>query len=519
MTIPDELAHQRTLVGALSASLATEGAPVRLFETHISWVLVAGNFAYKLKKALRFDFLDFSTLAARRFFCLEELRLNARLAPDLYLDVVTITGCPERPQLSGEGEAIEYAVRMRAFAQQALWSNRLRDGLLNGAEVDALADRLARFHDDAPSAPAESDWGSPRVLHDTIDETIDRLLVMTEGTPDRSCVDMLIEWEGRQRLELAAAIAARKPAGMVRECHGDLHLANILTLDGKVEAFDCIEFNDRLRWIDVLNDLAFATMDLRAAGRGDLSARLRNGYLEQTGDHAGLPLLRYFEVHRALVRCKIALLQAAQGGEGAMEAAASARAYLSCAVALAQPRPAAIVIMHGFSGCGKSTLCRALVEAIDGVQLRSDVERKRMYRAALPDGALYGAQATDSTYAHLQSLASLAVAAGYSALVDATFLKRAQREPFRQLATALGVPFIILDLHASEATMRARIATRARTGRDASDATGDVLSWQMLNHEPLDAEELLHVARIDTEDPEWTAQACTALQSVLGAGR
>ena len=501
MSGPVAMANQRMLIDALAAAL---GPATQVYETHISWVLVAGAYAYKFKKAVRFDFLDFSTLDARLRYCREELRLNGKLAPDIYLDVAAVAGSVEKPMLEASGPAIEYAVKMRAFDQQSLWSNRLEKGLLGGADIDGLADNIARFHASAEVAPADSAWCTPAALQAIADETLTQILQLLESPQDRETAAMLRAWEGRQRDALRETFIQRKAASHIRECHGDLHSGNILSMNGRVEAFDCIEFNDSLRWIDVLNDIAFACMDLRFRQRPDLAARLLNRYLELSGDYQGLPVLRYYEVHRALIRCKIALLRQAQcapDSEQARQALQEARAYLAYAAARCAVAPGAILIVHGFSGSGKSTVARVAVEAFDAIQLRSDVERKRMRGIAAGKTAagLYAPDVTRLTYGRLLELARHVAQAGWRVIVDATFLRRAHRQPFVDLAAALGVPFRILDVRASQAVMRARLVARQAEKRDASDAGPEVLALQLESRDAFSAEEMRNVVGIDNE--------------------
>lgn len=503
MTNQQVLAKQRALVEAFAASLPEQ--PVKLFETHISLVVVSGAFAYKFKKAVKFDFVDFSTLDARLFYCEEELRLNTRLAPDIYIGVVAFSGAADRPVIGGSGSVLEYAVKMRAFEQSALWSSRLQQGLLSPEEVDSLAAHIARFHQNTRSADASSPWCTSAALQSIADETLNQIAVLLDTDEDRERLNLLDAWEREQRVRLAINFTERKANGAIRECHGDLHSGNILTVDDTVEAFDCIEFNDSLRWIDVMNDIAFTCMDLRFLQRADLAARFLNRYLESTGDYAGLAVLYYYEVHRALIRCKVALLRSAQAvTDDAAQSRAQGLAYLAFAYQRIRHNQPAILITHGFSGCGKSTLARLLVERLDAVQLRSDVERKRMRgmhatERALPEDNLYADTTTRATYLRLRMLATQVVQAGWITLVDATFLNAEARAQFRQLASELGVPFVILDMRASEATLKARIAQRERTEHDASDAGLEVLAMQLKNHDPLSAQELMDAVAVDAE--------------------
>ena len=493
-----DIRRQRALIDALAAMLEQLHGNVARFETHISWVLVAGATAYKFKKALRFDFLDFSTLAARRFYCQEEVRLNQRLAPEIYLDVLAVGGSPAHPRLD-DGAPIEYCVRMRAFPQQALWSYRLRHGLLSGAEIDSLADAIARFHGAAAAAPAGAPWGEAVQLRQVAADNHAQILASVGG-PALQWAREIEAWSVRQQDRLQPVFFERRSRGFVREGHGDLHSGNILTLDGKAQAFDCIEFNEGLRWIDVINDIAFIYMDLRFQGRGEQAARLLNRYLETGGDYEGLRLLRYYQVQRALVRCKVALLQARQSGLPQTDAAAhesEGLRYLDYARRNIAPQRACIMITHGFSGCGKSVFARQVVECAGAVQLRSDVERKRLHGAL--DTALYSAQATTRTYARLLSLARLIAEDSMPVVVDAAFLRQARRRDFMALAAELGIPFFIFDVRASEAAMRQRVLQRRQQGTDASDAGIDVLLQQLREHDPLSGEELEHAIAVDTE--------------------
>ncbi|MBC7861156.1 MAG: AAA family ATPase, partial [Burkholderiaceae bacterium] len=485
-------ASQARLIGALAQALRRRGREVELFETHISTVLVAPPDAYKFKKPLRFDFLDFSTLEARRFYCEEEVRLNRRLAPQLYLGVAAIGGGARQPVIDQTGEQadapLEYAVAMRAFSQQALWSERIARRLLGADEIDDLARLLARFHGAAPRAPLESAWGGIDVLRKTGDDNLVLLDALARDDDEKHEIAVLRHWQDARRRALATRFGQRKADGFVRECHGDLHSANILTQGGEVAAFDCIEFNESLRWIDVINDLAFICMDLEFHGLHALAARLRNGYLEEGGDYEGAALLRYYQTELALVRWKINWLRARSQDAGPEAPACEALAARYRAYALQTMRPgrAALVITHGLSGSGKSTLARILVELCGAVRIRSDVERKRLYGAA-PDGTgaappaneLYGAQASAATYARLRALAAQLLQAGLPVIVDATFLQRARRHDFAALADALGVPFFILDIRAGADTLRARLIERARRGNDASDAGVEVLERQL----------------------------------------
>ncbi|MFN3397284.1 MAG: AAA family ATPase [Sulfurimicrobium sp.] len=461
---------------------------VELIETHISWVLLSGAYAYKIKKAVDLGFLDFSTLEKRRFFCDEELRLNRRLAPQLYLDVVPISGTPSEPKLNGAGPVIEYAVKMLRFPQDALLDRMLAEGKLMPAQVDALAREVARFHALISAVPPPG-LGTPDAVQQPVRENFAQLTERMSELPQDASLLALRQWSEEEFARRRAAFAARREHGFVRECHGDLHLGNMAWIDDRPTLFDCIEFNPALRWIDVINDMAFAVMDLHDRGRPDLAQRFLNTYLEQTGDFGGLRLLPYYQCYRAMVRAKVNSIRAGQTGLTAEQQRAAREqigAYLHLAAILIRPARPWLLITHGYSGSGKTTATQLLLEQTRAIRLRSDVERKRLFGLAPQarsqsgiDQGLYAPDAHIRTYRRLEELAREVLQAGFPAIVDAAFLKRAERDAFRALALELGIPFIILEMRATEDTLRQRVVRREQVGRDASEATLQVLESQL----------------------------------------
>jgi hypothetical protein len=505
---------QRTLVERLADPTwhGPQCHRVRLVETHISYVLLTGTFAYKIKKAVKLGFLDFTTLAARRFFCQEEIRLNRRLAPSLYLDVVAICGTLSEPRWDRSGPAIEYAVRMREFPEHALLPAAIARGAIDPEQIGALAERIAAFHGSARRALPHTRHGTPAdVLELAIDNFRD--LAALETPALRPWLTFLEGWTRREFVRLEASLERRRRQGRVRECHGDLHLGNIAMIEGTATPFDCIEFNERMRWSDVMSDAAFLSMDLGAHGRADLADRFLNCYFEESGDYDGARVLRFFVVYRAMVRAKVAMLRAGQTPDVAGRAAQQAAAirFLRIAAVAARAHSSAIVIMHGFSGSGKTTVARQVAAALDGVQLRADVERKRLFglgrlarTGATLAAGIYSAEATRQTYERLASLARTIVESGYVAIVDASFLSRRQRDRFRGLAQAAGLPFVIVDCTAPIRIMVERIGSRAKRADDASEADRDVLVHQIETADPLAEEERQAVAACDTSTlPSW----------------
>ncbi len=502
-------AHAR-LVAALARQLSGESdaGRVEILETHISTVLLTGRYAYKLKKRVDLGFLDFTTLAARRHFCEQELRLNRRLAPSLYLSVVPITGTLDAPVMGGTGEAIDYAVQMREFPQDALLSRVLARGLLARADVDALAGEVARFHARIDVAPAASPFGSP----ETVAGYARRNFQACDGSAaaPRRALASLSRWTERELAERGATLRRRKEDGFVRECHGDLHLGNMAAIDGRIVIFDCIEFNDELRWIDVMSEVAFTAMDLADRARPDLARRFLNAYLERTGDYAGLSVLRFYLVYRAMVRAKVVAVRAAQVGVGPARASlhAESRGYIVQALRYARRTQPVLILMHGLSGSGKTTVAQDLLERIDAIRIRTDVERKRMHditpepagAVAVP-GALYSPAVTARTYERVRDHAATALDAGFTAIADGTFLQRAQRDLLRGLAAERRVPFVIVDVSADDATLHERLARRARLSNDASDADAEVLALQLRTREPLGPDEMGHVIACTSARP------------------
>jgi aminoglycoside phosphotransferase family enzyme/predicted kinase len=470
-----------------------------VIETHISYVLLAGAFAYKIKKAVRFEFLDFTTLAQRRFFCHEELRLNRRLAPLIYLDVVPISGTMDAPVFGGDGVAIEYAVKMRQFDQAGLLSRVIERDELTSAVIDALAREVAAFHTKAPRASTDLQYAQSGHVRQLARDNFTQMRSAPHDAHDGSNLERLHEWTESEGARLTEALDRRRHDGFVRECHGDLHLGNIALIDGRITLFDCLEFNPSMRWSDVMSDVAFLVMDLHDRNRPDLAARFLSAYLEDTSDYGGLTVLPFYIVYRALVRAKVASMRLAQPASRDERAAVLGqyRTYLNLAVHQSERRRPSIVITHGVTGSGKTVRSQALVESMGAVRVRSDVERKRLFgldanaRSESPvGGGLYTDDASRRTYARLTALARTIAAAGFTAVLDAAFLKREQRDLVREVANDLGVPFIIADCSAPAAALKERVSRRLEANSDASEATLAVLERQLASDEPLAPDEL-----------------------------
>ncbi len=498
-----DLEKQQQLITALldSAAFSDDSGEVEHIQTHISHVILAGEFAYKIKKPLDLGFLDFSTLERRKFCCEEELRLNRRLAPELYLDVVRITGSLDFPTIGGAGEVLEYAVRMRRFSQSGLLSETPPDR----ETIILLARLVAEFHQSIPQAGSATDYGRPeRVIYPML-ENFNQIRDMGVESLDVDQLESLEAWTRNQAQQLDDLMGQRRQAGHIRECHGDMHLGNITRYQGQLEVFDGIEFNPNLSWIDTFNDVAFLLMDLEYRGLRQEAAAFLNEYLAQSGDYPGLPLMRFYQLYRAMVRAKVAAIRMGQTGQSEQERQAIGQefaGYLEMAERYTRSKPPVLFITHGLSGSGKSLFSGWLAEAFPAIRLRSDVERKRLFQGqhqvnGLEQG-LYSTEITQATYDHLMETAGRVLRAGYSVIVDAAFLKAGQRQLFMQLAAELEMPCVILDCVAPDELLRERVLARQQEGVDPSDADLRVLEMQMKNRDPLNERELCRRVEVDT---------------------
>ena len=505
---------------------------VEVIETHISWILLAGDYAYKIKKDVTLPFADFSTLDARRYYCEQELELNRRLAPELYLEVTSISGSPDQPVLGGNEEAIEYAVRMQRFDQDQIFHRLLAEGELTPQLMRELAERIAEFHADLPAAGADSGYGSPEAV---LKPALDNFREMAQQqAPTRTAeLDELRSWTETEGQKLQGLLEQRHREGFIRECHGDLHLGNIARVDGKPVAFDCLEFSAELRWIDVINEVAFVVMDCIDRGRGDLGYHFLDAYLQVRGDFAGIALLRFYMVYRAMVRAKVQGLQAGQAehegdSERATQLRQAADEYVTLAQRLIHESRPVLFLMHGFSGSGKSRVASELLASLGAVRLRSDVERKRLFEldaneasgSGLGDG-IYQPDASERTYEHLAETADGILRAGHPVIVDAAFLQQWQRARLEDVAHRCGVALRIVDCVAEADTLRERVEARRRSGGDPSEATTDVLEHQLATHDPITDDEADALVTCDmngTDEAENLRRCVTRVTQSLQAG-
>lgn len=504
-----------TLVSALQ-NPALYNHPVsqfELIETHISWVLLTGDFVYKIKKPVNFGFLDYSTLERRAHFCKEEVRLNRRLAPELYLGVVPVYGSAESPSFEPLGEPIEYLVKTRQFRQQDLLGNLQRNGDLQDWHIDRLAERLAEFHSRIEGVAASAPQGMPGQVHQPVSQNFQQIRELVDDPTALQQLERLENWANTTFDRLQTQLLQRRETGFIRECHGDIYLDNVTLVDGEVTLFDCIEFNEDFRWIDTMSDVAFMVMDLRDRQLHRLANRFLNRYLEVSGDYAGLAVLDYYIAYRAMVRAKVALLRLTQpvSSDERQQVLQRYASYTALAEACCQGNKPYGLILHGVSGSGKSTLGMRLIEVFGCIRLRSDIERQRKF-SWLPADQRYADSTTDQVYQLLAELGSLILDAGYPLLVDATHLQHAQRQITLQCIQSHHVQALILHCHADRATLEARIRQRQQQAEDPSEADIEVLHRQLDALQPLrqDEQELA----VDAAQPE--TQLLAQLRSRIG---
>lgn len=508
----------------VDAEFAHDVTRPRLLETHISWVLLTGSWAYKIKKPVRFDFLDYSTTELRERHCWRELEINQTWAPRVYHDVVPIFAKADaiglrigtRSEVARGGERlVDHAVKMVEFPQSALLSARLAAGQVETSAMEVLGRELARLHQRLPEVAYQAGLAK-RSAVEPARQNLDYLLAqLSADSAARTTCEQLQTWTRREAETLGELLESRARLGFIRECHGDLHLDNLLQLDGRFVPFDGIEFNDAFRQIEGWNEIAFLAMELSEHGYSAHSRRLVDAYAEASSDYAGLALLRYFLVYRALVRAKVDLIREAQrtggnerspsdGPTGGLSQAG--QRYLDYALEITRPNTPELWLTHGVSGSGKSTQAAKLVERRGHFRLRSDVQRKLLAgldpwqpRDVHALSTLYADEMTNRTYDRLKAVAEEVLRAGWGVVVDATFLTRAQRRPLLALADELRLPAAILVCCADEAELTKRLEQRQA---DPSDATVEVLRRQFDQVEPPTDDECDRIVLAD-EGWEW----------------
>ncbi len=500
---------------ALPAAYGSDG-PVTRIDTHASHVFLAGDRVYKMKRALRYPYLDYGTIERRRWACEREVSLNRRTAPALYLGLVALRrDAGGRLHLdrqgSGEGTAVEWLVVMRRFGADALLDHRASRGLLPPDLMRRAASAIAAFHRGAEICPEGADSA---VMGAVIEENFEEL----RADPALFDAVLVAEIETRSRQAFAGVaplLDRRRAEGMVRQCHGDLHLRNICVVDGEPMLFDCIEFNDDFARIDVLYDLAFLLMDLVHRAHVDLANIAANEYAKDGGALDGLATLPLFMATRAIIRAKVAGSAVSLGGKPNAAVLGEIANYLDLARRCLTPSPGLLVAVGGLPGTGKTTVARSVAPSLGGVvgafHWRSDVIRKQLAQVdeltRLPP-ATYTREASDRVYDEMMRRARETLAAGHPVILDATFTAPEERAAVEALAKTAGVAFAGFWLEAPDAELRRRLSGRVGDASDATPAVLDRMQGYALGE--------IGWHRLDAADRDPTRRLLENLKPMLG---
>jgi aminoglycoside phosphotransferase family enzyme/predicted kinase len=474
---------------------------IELVQTHVSNVFLTGEYAYKVKKAVNFGFLDFSTLEKRQHFLAEEIRLNQPLAESIYLEVLPIAKQDDRYVLGGTGEVVEYALKMRQFPQEDLLSELFEVGKLQETDLEELGKIVAQFHSQTVTSDYIKAFGEIDRIRQSIDENYQQTSKYIGIAQTQAQYEATKDFTDNFFVSREALFQQRRDENKIRECHGDLHLRNICKWQDKIQLFDRIEFNEPFRFVDVMYDVAFAVMDLEARGRKDLGNAFLNAYAEQTGDWEGLQVLPLYLSRQAYVRAKVTsflLDDAAIPAPEKESARKIAAAYYKQAYEYTQPQQIELTLMSGLSGSGKSTLAKRLAREQNAVQIRSDAVRKHL--AGIPlqqkgDPNLYTPAMSQKTYSRMLELARLLLVQGFSVILDARYDLVTSRTEAIDLARSLNIPVKIAYCNPSIEVIKSRLAQRSN---DISDATVDLLSQQQETTEAFTASELVYVTEYNS---------------------
>ena len=480
--------------------------PIEMIQTHVSYVLLTGDYAYKIKKPVNFGFLDYSTLELRQHFCNEELRLNQRGAGEIYLEILPITQTDTQFQLGENGEPVEYTLIMHQFPQDALFLSLFERGELTETLMEELGRVVATFHALSPTSDRIKTFGEPDQVRKAFDENFEQTEKYIGGPQTQAQFDDTKQYSERFFGEYRELLNSRITNNWIRECHGDLHLRNICLLQNKILLFDCIEFNEPFRFVDVMFDIAYAVMDLEARQRPDLANAYLNTYVEEIGDWEGLQVLPLYLNRQSYVRAKVTSFLLDDPGVPWTEkekAKETASHYYKMAWQYTKPRQGKLILMSGLSGSGKSTIAKKLARRMGAIHIRSDAVRKHLGGVPLYEkgGAdLYSPEMTEKTYKRLLELGIKLAATGYSVILDAKYDREALRQDAIAQSQSHDLPLQILQCSAPESVLRDRLNSRSG---DITDATADLLASQIAAAEPFAEAELAYVTTLDaTQDPE-----------------
>ena len=475
--------------------------PIRLLQTHVSYVLLTGDYAYKVKKPVNFGFLDYSTLEKRQHFCQEELRLNNRTAASLYLAVVAIHQEGNSFHLGGAGETVEYAVKMVQFPQDTLLSTLYERGELTEDLIRKLAETVADFHLRAETNDHIRSYGEVSQIRAAFDENYEQTQGYIGGPQTQQQFDQTKTYTDKFFATRKELFHKRIEQDWIRACHGDLHLNNIAYWQNQLYLFDCIEFNEPFRYVDVMYDVGFVVMDLIAKDCPNLANVFLNHYVEQTGDWEGLQLLPLYISRQAYVRAKVtSFLLNDPSVDEAIKQDASDRAakYYRLAWSVVQPQPGKLYMMVGLSGSGKTTTARAIAKHTQAIHIRSDAVRKHLAGVSLKEKGgnhLYTPEMSQKTYERLLALGLKLTRAGFAVILDAKYDRQSLRQQVIEAAEAADIPLHMVHCTAPQGVLEARL--NARSG-DIADATVAILRQQHLD--PLTVSEQKAAHTIDTTE-------------------
>ncbi|GJD17731.1 hypothetical protein RIVM261_026870 [Rivularia sp. IAM M-261] len=478
--------------------------PIQLIQTHCSYVLLTGDYVYKLKKPVDFGFLNYSTLELRRHFCHEELRLNQRGAAELYLEVLPIYQSNEQYQFGATGDAVEYALKMRQFPDDGLFSTMFESGKINESYIEDLGRVVARYHGKTETSDYISSFGTVPKVREAFDQNYEQTVNYIGGPQTQQQFDETQQYTNKFFAERNELFQSRMKNNFIRECHGDLHMRNICLWHNQILLFDCIEFNEPFRFVDVMYDVAFTVMDLEARGRKDLANIFLNTYVEQTGDWEGLQVLPLYLSRQAYVRAKVTSFLLNDPGVPAAvkeESASSAAAYYTQAWEYTHSSTGRLILMSGVSGSGKSTTARYLARQIGAIHLRSDAVRKHLGGVGLYErggSELYTSEMTTKTYTRLIDLGVMLASIGFNVILDAKYDRVNLRSDAINKATEKGISLQIIQCTAPVEVLNERLSSRSG---DIADATVDLLSSQLQSSEAFTASEKSYIKILDTTQP------------------
>lgn len=494
---------QRNMIKSL---LKTDAYPeaadsVELIQTHVSWIFLAGDMAYKIKKPVDFGFLNFSTIDRRRFYCHEEIRLNSRLCPDIYLGVVEVREAPGGAAFTGPGQVIDYAVKMRRLPAERMLDRLVERGEATLDDMRAVAKVIAAFHQAAATSPAISVYGQLERIMANWQENFAQSAANSHTPLSPPELEVIRDWVTSVIENRTGIFDKRIAGGFIRECDGDIHLENICLTGGQIYIFDCIEFNERFRYCDTAADVAFLLMDLDYHRRHDLAEAVLDEYLAASGDVGLCDVIVFYKLYRAFVRGKVESLRQSDAGieqEERERAGMRAAAYFRLARGYIERQrlKTTLFITCGQTGSGKSTLASQLSFELGIKTYNSDWVRKQMAGLA-PDTVLrvpfetglYSPAASEATYAELLRLAEIELVSGRSVIIDACFIGREQRRPFSLLAGRLAVPCIVLKCSCTDQEQHRRLVERMTAGESVSDGRPEILELQRRSFQPPDGSE------------------------------